>query len=188
MSQPVYECRNRITPRVVLVTLGCLVFTALGIWMVRSPGYDPSSIVAHPVPWGWACIVFFGGGGVFFLAATLTTLGKVAIGIDAGGVFLGGMPLRYERTSGRFAWESIARIVLFRIQRSPHIGLQGTGEPLELPGAGSNLRRRVNNHIVGLGQDVANTCRPLVSVPINVDELIHAVAQVAPHVQVLDLR
>lgn len=187
MADALYETRNRLTRRAALTVAGCAAFTVIGLWMIHSPE-DPWSYAYDSHFWGWVSVGLFGGGGVFFLIMSLRTLGKPALRVDHDGLFLGGYPARYRQTCFKLGWQDIGCIVLFKIRRVPHIGLKGNGKPLQVPGTRSELLRRMNERVIGLGPDVAATCRPLVTTTIDAHELARTVAAVAPHVKVVDLR
>ncbi|GAA5063677.1 hypothetical protein [Nocardia callitridis] len=179
-DETVYEARFGFTVRGVLVVVISVVFVVLGV------------VFDVPLFLQILLIVFFGGGGLVFLAQMLSR--RVALRVDGTGITLGGSPLHaYRRTTAVVPWSDITAVVLFSQKvgygNSLHyVGVRRREDAPDLPGLpGSGMRGANERLIPHVPQEVVAASRPINGWSLDRAQLKEVVAHHAPDVQVQDL-
>lgn len=115
--------------RRLLGIAGCAGFVALGLWIAGAI----SGIDRPAPPIGWACVIFFGGGGLLLLAR-VTQRGP-ALRIDADGIW------RWTRGGGALVrWDAVARMEEVRIRRQRFLAIwlaEGGRDPIRTAAFGA---------------------------------------------------
>ncbi|MDX2643216.1 hypothetical protein ACFYYN_10800 [Streptomyces sp. NPDC001902] len=177
-AKPAYEARYGFDRRTVAVLLGAVVFTAVLVM----PGMG--------FPLRIAGGVLFGGGGLLIAANSLTR--RVALRVDATGVLLGGVPLRYRATTAHVPWEDVTAVVLWKQpvpygHRVPWIGVQRREGAPPLPGPGQGaLARAVAGALVPVPFDLVIASRQVNGWRLDRRRLAAALEHFAPGVPLVD--
>lgn len=135
-------------------------------------------------------VALFGGGAVLFLVGMFTR--RVALRIDAKGITLGGIPLRYRATTVFLPWSSVEAVAVWR-QKQPRqqqtmqwVGVAhrpGSPSPQELREFRQSVIARLVPHVPN---GVVASSRAADGWSLDPERLRTAVRTLAPHVEFVD--
>jgi len=173
----VYQARYGLGGRTGMVIVGSAAFVVLGIVL--------------PMPLAVRIIDFalFGGGALVMLGAAASR--RVAFGVDAEGITLGGTPPRYRSGTRFVPWADIERIVLWT-QRLPPYGTTmryvGVARRPDAPPLGGPRTRAVARvtarALTPVPGDILLASRAVNGWRLDVDRLAAAVQHFAPGVPI----
>ncbi len=172
---PGYEARyggwNRRSLRVLVITL---VFCAAAF------------LPTMPVWLRITDLVFFGGGTLLMLAASMGR--PVAVRVNAAGITLRRSPLFRSSTAQTYPWPEVEQVVIWRIFNTDYVGIRQVPGAPPLSGRFSGRTSgRAAALTSGLQPEVGVTGVPASNWVLDRERLTAAVAQFAPHIQVVDL-
>jgi hypothetical protein len=170
-----YEARyggwNRRNLRLILITLAFCAFAFV-------PGF--------PLWLRIADLVFFGGGTLFLLVASLSR--PIAVQVNAAGITLCRSPLYRTSAAQTYMWPEVAQVVIWRGYNMDYVGVRRAPGASPLSGRFTGpASQRAAALTSGLPPEVAVTGVPTNNWTLDRDRLAAAVAQFAPQVQVVDL-
>lgn len=175
----VYEERYHWTQTSALALAGCSVLVLIG---VMAPGQLPLRVV----------LIALGGCGAFS-SVIVPASRKVALRIDANGITLGGIPLRYKATTRVIPWHEVQRVFLWR--RGPGVRYLGVERPYDAPPLSPGGTGKADKPALYLAPNPqvpsptlkAGTTRGMQAFSVDDARLSDAIVHYAPSVDIVNL-
>lgn len=185
-TDAVYETRYGPNRSDLLLLPMAVIFVVIGV-SIASQSSSPVETTL-----GWGATALFG----LFVALRIVQWAyrRVALRVDATGVTLGITPPWPASRIASVPWSDVKRIVLWRQPANRttmrYIGVERVEGAPPLPGSARNATLQKLNTAVApahVPEQVVNDSRPISGWRLDEERLARAVAQFAPHVEIVDL-